>query len=128
MGSVFAVEGTDAAGHIDDVVPVAIAQLARGALGSKDEVLAEIDAMTDAIRDFWAQAPDRVMVACAAYSARATEMSVLLHRIEGVDRNFRQVRTLEVRPLIEELERQFRVASRLIEMRRQDIETSRGFA
>lgn len=118
----YTVEGTETAGYIDAVVPAALVGLARGVLGSKDAVQGEIDAMLDAIRDFWQAEPDRVMRDCAAYSARATELEVHLHRIEAVDRTYKQVRTLQIQPLLEELDRQFRIASRLVELRRQDLE------
>ena len=128
MGEVFTTEGTAAGGYIDSVIPAAVVKLARNALGSKETVLAEIDAMNDAVRDFWQQSPDLVMTAVAAYSARATELEIMLHRVEGRDRSYRQIRTRQIGPLLAELDRQFKVASRLIEVRRQDLDTVRGFA
>lgn len=121
----YVVEGTDDAGHVDDVVPEAAALMSKGALGSKPEVEAEIDAMLAAVRNFWQMEPDLVMRDCAAYSSRCTELYVHLHRVEGQFREWKQVRTQHVVPLLDELERQYKIASRLVEIRRQDLETLR---
>lgn len=127
MGQVFVVDGTEVGGYVDQLVPAAVAQLARGALGTREQVQAEIDVMLAAVRDFWQLPPDQVMLSCAAYCARVTELEVQLHRIEAVDRTYKQVRTMQIHPLLEELDRQFKIASRLVEVRRQDLETSRAF-
>jgi hypothetical protein len=57
-------------------------------------------------------------------TARCTEMCVHLHRLEG-KREWRQIRTQQVERLLAELDRQFRIASREVEIRRQDLEQSR---
>lgn len=126
MVDTFTMEGTRTAGYVDNLLPAAAVAMSRGALGSREQVEAEVDAILDAVRDFWRQEPDQVMRACAAYSARATELEVHLHRVETRDRTFRQVRTLQVQPLLAELDRQFKLASRLVELRRQDLEVLRG--
>jgi hypothetical protein len=122
----FTMQGTETAGYVDGIYPEALQALSFGALGSPDVVRDEIDAMLAAVRSFWQRQPDQVMRDCAAYSARCTELEVHLLRIEGVDRHYKQIRTLQVKPLLEELDRQFRIASRLIEIRRQDIDLTRG--
>lgn len=121
----YTVEGTDAGGHVADVIPIAVARLARRQLGTPTSVQAEVDEINDAIRDFWQQEPDEVMRACSAYSSRLTELYVQLHRVEGRDRTWRQVRTQQVVPTLEELDRQFKVHSRMVEMRKQDLEQMR---
>lgn len=120
----FEVEGTGESGFVEDLVPDVAVQLAWGALVSKEAVEAEIDTMLSAVRRFWSQEPDQRMRAITAMSARCTELCIHLHRLEG-RREWRQVRTQQVERLLSELDRQFRTASRLVEVRRQDLETSR---
>jgi hypothetical protein len=125
MEDTWSVEGTQAGGFVDGLVPEALAALSFGALGSPDAVRLEIDAMLSAVRHFWRLQPDQVMRDSAAYSARCTELEVHLLRIEGIDRHYKQIRTLQVKPLLAELDRQFKIASRLVEVRRQDIDLTR---
>lgn len=106
-------------------VPEVAALAAAGTLGSRDQIEAELDGILVVIRDFWTMEPDHVMSHCAAMTARLTELEVLLHRVEVRDRQFKQIRTMQVQKIIDELERQFKIASRLIEVRRQDMETIR---
>lgn len=86
----------------------------------------EIDAMLAAVRGMWMCEPDVVMRDVAAYSARTTELEVHLHRVESKRREYKQIRTLQCGPLLEELDRQFKIASRLVEIRRQDLDLTRG--
>lgn len=119
-------EGTQEAGYVSGLLPEALIHLSEGALGSRAEVEAEIDAMLTAVRAFWSLEPDQVMRAAAAYSARCTELSVHLLRVETTNKTYSRIRTLQVGKLIEELERQYRTASRLVELRRQDLDLARG--
>jgi hypothetical protein len=100
--------------------------LADEELGTKEEVEAELNAMMRAIRLFFELEPDAVMRIGAAYSARLTEIYVHLHRVEGRVREWRQVRTQQVIPILTELDRQFKRASRELEIRRQDLDQLRG--
>ncbi|MEO6157939.1 MAG: hypothetical protein ABIQ39_09950 [Ilumatobacteraceae bacterium] len=120
----FTVVGTEETGFIADLVPEVAAELAWGQLVSKQNVEDEVDLMLRAVRGFWQMEPDQVMRMSSAMSARCTELEVHLHRLEG-KREWKQVRTMQVDRLLMELDRQFKVASRLLEVRRQDIETSR---
>jgi hypothetical protein len=122
----FVVEGTETAGFIPDAVPEAAALLSAGALGSRDEVEAEIDLMLAETRTLYDLEPDQAMRLMAAFSARATELYVHLHRVEGRRREFKQIRTMQVDMLLKELDRQFRIASRTVEIRRQDLDLLRG--
>lgn len=117
----FEVDGTQDAGFVEDLVPDIAEQLAWGALVSREAVEAEIDTMLTAVRRFWAQEPDQRMRAITAMSARCTELCIHLHRLEG-RREWKQIRTLQVERLLLELDRQWKLASRLIEIRRQDLE------
>lgn len=121
----FEVEGTEEAGYVEDLVPDVAQRLARGSLVSREAVENEIDVMLSAVRDFWRMEPDQRMRMTTAMSARCTEMCIHLHRLEGV-RQWRQIRTMQVEKLLAELDRQFKIASREIEVRRQDLELTRG--
>jgi hypothetical protein len=121
----FEVTGTDEAGFVGDLVPELAQQLSWGALVSREAVESEIDTMLTSVRGFWSMEPDQRMRLITAMSARCTEMAVHLHRLEH-RREWRQLRTMQVDRLLAELDRQFKVASREIEVRRQDIELTRG--
>lgn len=119
------VTGTDEAGFVDDLVPDVAQQLSWGTLVSRESVEHEIDIMLTTLRGFWEMEPDQRMRMISAMSARCTEMSVHLHRLEG-NRQWRQIRTMQVERVMAELDRQWKIASREIEVRRQDIEMTRG--
>jgi hypothetical protein len=121
----FEVTGTDEAGFVDDLIPNVAVQLSWGALASREAVEAEIDTMLTSVRGFWSMEPDQRMRLITAMSARCTELCIHLHRLEG-RREWRQLRTMQVERLLAELDRQFKVASREIEVRRQDLEMTRG--
>lgn len=116
--------GTEAAGYVDGLVPQVAAELASGTLGSRAAVEEEIDLMLRTVRGFWELEPDQVAKLIQAMAARCTELCIHLHRLEG-RREWKQVRTQQVERLLAELDRQWKLASRLIEVRRQDIDLSR---
>jgi hypothetical protein len=118
-------EGSDEGGYIEDMVPAIVAELSAGALGSRQLVEDEIDLMFRTIREFHSMEPDQVLILSSAISARASEMSVHLHRLENKHREWRQIRTMQVNVVLAELDRQFKDHSRLIEVRRQDLELIR---
>ena len=93
-----------------------------GALGDRLEIQEELDGIAVSVRAFHLKQPDQVMRECAAYSARLTELCVLLHRVESLERQYTRVRTAQVERWLSELDRQFKIASRLIEVNRQDLE------
>lgn len=97
-----------------------------GYLGSQAEVEKELDVIAAAIRVFHLKPADLVMRECSAYTARLTEMCVLLHRIEGTSRQWTRVRTQQVQRFLDEADRQWKTASRLIEVQRQDLTVLRG--
>ena len=109
-------------------VPEVAALAAAGVLGSREQIEGELDGILVVIRDFWTMEPDQVMAHCAALTARLTELEVLLHRVEVRDRHYKQIRTMQVQKIVDELDRQFKIASRLVEVRRQDLESLRGMA
>jgi hypothetical protein len=118
------VPATDAEGHIAGLIPAAAADAAWGTLGSRKQVEAEIDLMLTTIRAFYDQPGDVVMRQCGALSARCTELAIWLVRLEG-RREWIHLRTRQIDRLLAEIERQYRIASRLLEGRRLDWETSR---
>lgn len=110
----------------DAQIPYGMAILSpAGFLGTRAEIERELDGMAYAVRSFALKQPDQVMRECAAYSARLTELAVLLHRVESLDRQYTRIRTQQVERWLTELERQFKVASRLVEVARHDLELMR---
>ena len=97
-----------------------------GTLGDRPQIEKELDLVSACIRRFYRLQPDQVMRECSAFSARLTEMQVLLHRQENLGgRQYTRIRTQQVERFLSELERQWKTASRLIEVSRQDIELMR---
>lgn len=92
-------------------------------LGSKEQIERELDGIGAAIRSFHAKAPDQVFEECSAYSARLSELYILLHRVENSPyaKDFYRVRTQQVEIYRTELEFQFKLASRKVEVARHDI-------
>ena len=119
-GQTFVMQGNDDIGYIDALVPAIAAELASGALISRAVVEAEIDLMLRTVRTFWEMEPDQVMRMSSAITARCTELLVQLHRAEG-GREWSRVRTMQVTPLLAEMDRQWKTASRLLEVRKQDM-------
>jgi hypothetical protein len=97
-----------------------------GYLGTRDEIEKELDLIAAAIRVFHRKQPDQVMRECSGYTARLTEMAVLLHRVEASSRHYTRIRTQQVERFIAELDRQFKTASRLLEVQKLDFATIRG--
>jgi hypothetical protein len=113
------------AGGDDDLAAEVAAELSTSALIDRKHVEDEIDLMVRATRTFWEMEPDMVMRTIAALSARCTELSIHLHRVESLHRQWTKIRTMQVEKLLEDLDRQFKIASRMLEVRRQDIDLSR---
>lgn len=96
-----------------------------GALGTREQIQQELDSIAAACRMFYMKQPDQVMREISAYSARLTELAVLLHREEAYDRQYTRVRTQQVERWLVDLDRQFKIASRMVEVARQDLELLR---
>ena len=95
-----------------------------GFLGTREQIEAELDMIAASIRTFHRVQPDQVMRYCAGYTARLTELRVLLHRQEAGNRQYTRIRTQQVDKFVEELDRQWKTASRLVEVMRQDLQLS----
>lgn len=85
----------------------------------------EIDAMIRAVDMLDPGLPDLVMMTCMALMARCTEIYVQLTRMEVRERRAKLIRTTQLQKLMDLIEFYFKGASRLIEVRRQDVEMSR---
>lgn len=92
-------------------------------LGTKEQIERELDGISTAIRSFHAKMPEQVFEECSAYSARLSELYVLLHRMESSPfaKEFYRVRTQQVEIYRTELEFQFKLASRKVEVARHEI-------
>lgn len=88
------------------------------------QILAELDVYYTAVKEFAEEEPDIVLQQVAAFSGRLCEIRARLQRIGSVRAN--QLRTREVDPLMEQLDFQFRIASRLISMREFEFKASGG--
>lgn len=96
------------------------------AIGSIESVRQEVDdAFADAT-DFHTHEPDEVMRMCSGHSARLSELRVRIMRIEDFQRQWKQVRTRDIEPCLEELREQYAIASRLHSVRELDWKMSQG--
>lgn len=94
--------------------------------GSVKSVRQEIDDCYEDIRTFYQQEPDEVMRLVSGHSARMSELRVRCQRIEDFHRIWKQVRTREIEPTMEELTQQYNIASRLHSVRDLDFRMSGG--
>jgi hypothetical protein len=76
---------------------------------------AELDVYFEALKHLNQLDPVEIFQSLSAFSARATELRVRLARVET--KRATTFRTREVEPLLEEIDRQFRVHSRLLTFR-----------
>lgn len=94
--------------------------------GSIDSIRGEInDAFAD-MKTFLNREPDEIMRMTSGHSARLSELRVMCMRIEDFYAPARQLRTRELEPVLEELERQWRNASRLFTVRELDWRMESG--
>lgn len=90
--------------------------------GSLEE---ELDGMVHTIESLDPGEPDVIMATCMALMARCTEIYLNLVRIEAENRRARVFRTTQLQKVMDLIDFQFRGASRLIEVRRQEVELSK---
>jgi hypothetical protein len=85
----------------------------------------EIDAMISTIKEIGSE-PDLIITTCMALMARCTELLVALVRAEAtMGRRAKAFRISQLQPVMELVGFEYRAASRLIELRRQEMELSR---
>ena len=86
----------------------------------------ELDAMVETLQDLVeTTTPDVLMSTCMSFQARLTEIHLQLVRIEAQNRRAKQFRTSQLQRVMELVEFTFKGASRLIELRRQELELTR---
>ena len=91
-------------------------------VGTPAGLLLELAGIKTAIRTFYLKEPDQVIRESSAYSARLTEVWTELRLLEPMNPQWAQMRTMQVTPLLEELDRQYKYATSRIAMQRQDID------
>lgn len=87
-------------------------------------VASEIDQYLQSIQAFSRMDPDEVLRLISAVTARLAYLRVQLMREGGQRAN--KLRTSELDPLMENLDLQFKIASRLLTSRQFDFEVTRG--
>lgn len=97
-------------------------------VGSRAQILLELAGIKAAIRTWYDKQPDEVVREASAYSARLTEVWTELRLLEQYDRQYVQIRTMQVDPVLQEVDRQYKFAQSRIAMARQDIDLIRGGA
>ena len=94
--------------------------------GSIETVRQEVDDAFADMKTFLNREPDEVMRMVSGHSSRLSELRVRIQRIEDFHRQWKPVRVREIEPALEELERQFSIASRLQSVRELDFRVERG--
>lgn len=81
--------------------------------------------MVSSIKNLDFNQADVVMAMCMGYMARCTEVWLQLLRIEGQHRKAKTFRVMHLQKVMDLIEFEYKAASRLIEVRRQEVELSR---
>lgn len=95
------------------------------ALTKDSTVTDEIDAMVHAVRLLDPEMPDQSIATCMALMARCTELKIQLVRAEPGDRRLKFIRTTQLEPLMELVDFTFKASSRLVEVKRIEVDLSR---
>jgi len=95
-------------------------------VGSRISLLLELAGIKVAIRTWYEKQPDQVLREASAYSARLTEVWTELRLLESHNRDYMQLRTMQVQPILDEIDRQFKVNQSRIAMMRQDLDLIKG--
>lgn len=92
-------------------------------VGTVPDLLLELAGIKAAIRTWFDKQPDEVLREAAAYSARLTEVWTELRLLEtrGL-REYTQMRTMQVQPVLDEIDRQFKLNQSRIAIMRQDLD------
>lgn len=94
-------------------------------LGRGSTLEEEIDFMVEALQSTDAGQPDQVIAMCMALMGRCTEIYLKLVRIENDHRKAKAFRTMQLQKVMDLIDFYSRGASRLVEVRRQEVELSR---
>lgn len=125
--------GTEEQGYLDTtpVDPALLAALTtsmaplRTGVGSRVDILMELAGIKAAIRTWFDRQPDQVIREASAYSARLTEMWTGLQLVETHDREYTRLRTQQVQPVLDEIDRQYKFSTSRIALMRQDLDMVR---
>lgn len=90
-----------------------------------DSLEDEVIAMVTSIKELDFSQADVVMAMCMGYMARCTEIWLQLLGIEGTHRKAKTFRVMHLQKVMDLIEFEYKAASRLIEVRRQEVELSR---
>lgn len=85
----------------------------------------ELDNMLKTVGELDASQPDVIISTCMSLMARCTEIYLDLVRLEGSHRKAKFIRTMQLQKLMDLLDFQFKGASRLVEVARQELDTVR---
>jgi hypothetical protein len=85
----------------------------------------EVEAMVQTIQSVVHEQPDVIMTTCMALMARCTEIWIQLLRVEVTERRAKAFRTMQLQKIMDLIDFEFKGASRLIEVARQEVELSR---
>lgn len=118
MGEAFVLEDVNGHGPVTATGPI---PAARSLIG---QVSSEIDEYLMLAQTFSREEPDEVLRHVSAVTARLSYLRVALIREGGARAN--KLRTQELDPLMENLDLQFKIASRLLTSRQFDFEVTRG--
>lgn len=93
---------------------------------SVDGVRGEIDDAFADMRTFHNREPDEVFRLISGHSARLAELRGRIARVEGISRHWGPVRAREVEPALDELQKQYLIASRQLTVRELDWRMETG--
>jgi hypothetical protein len=85
----------------------------------------EVEAMIHTIQSVMDAQPDVIMTTCMALMARCTEIWIQLLHVEKTERKAKAFRTMQLQKIMDLIDFEFKGASRLIEVARQEVELSR---
>ena len=105
--------------------PVEAGQAMLAAVPDEATIEDELEVMVQVIRSLDPGQPDVVIATLMATMARCTELWVQLDQVSGRDRKARALKLGQLTKVMELVEFTYKAASRLIEVRRQDVELSR---
>jgi len=86
----------------------------------------EIDDAFDDVKTFHQREPDEVFRMVSGHSARLAELRGRAQRIEDRAPVWKAIRTREIEPALDELNKQFQIASRLLSVRDLDYRMETG--
>lgn len=107
------------------LVPNVTAHINITTLDATSTIEDELSAMVRTLVEMDGHTPDVFMSTCMALMARCTELWLQLVRIEGRHRKAKAIRTMQLQRVMDLIDFESKSASRLIEVRRQEIELSK---